>query len=470
MLKTKDGTKLDQGVALLARAIRKVESNDNFKAEGASGEFGAYQFMPDTWAVLARRYLGNAHAPMSPTNQDKVAYYEIKNLKDKGNNPKQVASIWNSGKPEWEGKKGTNKYGVKYDVPAYVNKVINAYKDKQTELVGKRKTIIEEKITPEKEEKKNNFIQDIFVSLFGRPLVRAGQAITAKISQYFEPKDVHQEVLLGLDKDVKLPFGLGTVSSLKKWDEGGSKQFIGEAMETAAWLFPPVKITQPTKVFAGILFGRGFTMGMGTALQDEKLSITDATIQGMYSGTLTVALGGVSNAISKSAMSGFIGKQTAIMQGKLLTQLTKKAGTKEIDVATIKIAEGTLKNAAEGTILASQSVIKEALKKAPKITPWRIFEVGLGSTGLGYMGVSLFSFLTSGIFATGISGLTAMKFIQTTPGKAVLYNVMSKGVDVLAKVDAPFRNEIATPFIVDIIAETVKNLSDVQESKKSLSK
>jgi len=118
---------LDQGAVRLAKSIRKVESNGNFEAKGASGENGAYQFMPATWKEWSTKYLGEENAPLTRQNQNKVAYSKIKELKDEGYRPSQIASIWNSGGAEWEGKVGTNKFGVKYDVPSYVGKVKNAY-------------------------------------------------------------------------------------------------------------------------------------------------------------------------------------------------------------------------------------------------------------------------------------------------------------------------------------------------------
>lgn len=116
----------------IANAIKKVESGGNYNAKGGSGEFGAYQFMPATWDGWAKQYAAenNIKASIAPTpaNQDKVAQWKIGKLLDQGYNAQQIASIWNSGQPTWEGKTGINKYGVKYDVPGYVNKVSGALK------------------------------------------------------------------------------------------------------------------------------------------------------------------------------------------------------------------------------------------------------------------------------------------------------------------------------------------------------
>jgi len=105
----------------IAMAIKQQESGGNYGARGASTENGAYQFMPATWKEWAKKWLGNPNAPMTSNNQDKVAISQIKEWQSQGYNAQQIASMWNSGSPNWEGKTGKNSYGVPYDVPAYVN-------------------------------------------------------------------------------------------------------------------------------------------------------------------------------------------------------------------------------------------------------------------------------------------------------------------------------------------------------------
>jgi hypothetical protein len=114
----------DQGVIKLMQALREHESGGNYEAKGASGEYGAFQFMPATWKNLSKKYLGQENAEMTKANQNQVAYKYIFDLKNQGYTPAQVASIWNSGSPDWEGKVGVNKAGVKYDTPSYVRNVL----------------------------------------------------------------------------------------------------------------------------------------------------------------------------------------------------------------------------------------------------------------------------------------------------------------------------------------------------------
>lgn len=136
---------LDPTVVNLAKAIRQTESGGNFNAKGKSGEHGGYQFTPDTWNATAPKYGINVPIEQAtPEQQNAVAYNKIKSWKDSGHDVTQIASMWNAGEAEptaYTGKFGTttsthdagdpstgvNKFGAKYDVPAYAKSVANAY-------------------------------------------------------------------------------------------------------------------------------------------------------------------------------------------------------------------------------------------------------------------------------------------------------------------------------------------------------
>ena len=119
----------------MQRAIRQHESGNRQVLPGEGAELGGaslYQYTKGTWSSVAKKYLGDANAPMSVANENKATYLRIKDWRDKGMKPEQIASMWNAGegKPNAyaEGMSGVNKYGVKYDVPAYVNRVMNTFK------------------------------------------------------------------------------------------------------------------------------------------------------------------------------------------------------------------------------------------------------------------------------------------------------------------------------------------------------
>ncbi len=126
---------LDSQIKNLALAIRQQESGGKYDTKGASGEYGAYQFMPATWNGLATKYLGTS-VPLeqaTPQQQNQVAYNYVKELAGKGYKPSQVAAAWNAGEDslkddQWKNNVGTNSLGVKYDTPSYVANVGNYYK------------------------------------------------------------------------------------------------------------------------------------------------------------------------------------------------------------------------------------------------------------------------------------------------------------------------------------------------------
>lgn len=122
---------LDQDAVNLAKSIRQVESGGNFKARGKSGEVGAYQYRPETWNRTAPRYGVNVPIEQAtPEQQNEVTYRQIKEWKDQGLNPGQIASMWNSGKPDNyqnPNAKGVNQFGAEYDVPNYAKKVAETY-------------------------------------------------------------------------------------------------------------------------------------------------------------------------------------------------------------------------------------------------------------------------------------------------------------------------------------------------------
>jgi len=92
-----------------------------YSAVGASGEYGAYQFMPETWQDYAGQILNDPNAPMTPANQDAVAQGMVSKWIASGKTPEQIAIKWNHGQFSYEGSgKGTNSAGVPYDIPGYV--------------------------------------------------------------------------------------------------------------------------------------------------------------------------------------------------------------------------------------------------------------------------------------------------------------------------------------------------------------
>jgi hypothetical protein len=123
---------LDPQAVNLAKAIRQTESQGNFQAKGKSGEYGAYQYLPETWNSRATKYGVNVPLEQAtPEQQNEVTYKWIKEKKDQGYNVGQIASMHNAGEGRPDayktGLSGVNASGVKYDVKGYTDKVANEY-------------------------------------------------------------------------------------------------------------------------------------------------------------------------------------------------------------------------------------------------------------------------------------------------------------------------------------------------------
>lgn len=109
----------------IARTIKFIESRGNYQIKGASGEYGAYQYMPGIWEFWCIELFGEVLDITIPEVQDYVTYCRIEQYVDEGYSNEQIASLWNSQKPDWEGRIGVNRWGVPYSVPAYVARFIS---------------------------------------------------------------------------------------------------------------------------------------------------------------------------------------------------------------------------------------------------------------------------------------------------------------------------------------------------------
>jgi hypothetical protein len=122
---------LDPQAVALAQSIRQVESGGNFNAKGASGEYGAYQYLPATWASRAKQYgITTPLDQATPEQQNEVTYKWIEDKKNQGYNVGQIASMHNAGDGSpnaYLGHSGVNSSGVAYDTKNYAQKVANAY-------------------------------------------------------------------------------------------------------------------------------------------------------------------------------------------------------------------------------------------------------------------------------------------------------------------------------------------------------
>src|SRR5574343_202820 len=118
----------DQYVGLILDALSGLESGGNYEAKSPQNAYGKYQFIPGTWATWSKRLtesIGEKPKVLkqTPQNQEAVAWFKVNSLIDEGYDPKQIASIWYSGRPDYEKMKGVTDAHGRLDVPAYVSDV-----------------------------------------------------------------------------------------------------------------------------------------------------------------------------------------------------------------------------------------------------------------------------------------------------------------------------------------------------------
>lgn len=295
---------LDPTVVALAKAIKRQESGsskDAYNAKGASGEFGAYQFMPDSWKQWSKEFLGDERAPMSIENQNKVAYGKVKQLKDKGYTPAQVAAAWNAGEGKiandaWKTNVGKNSMGVQYDTPSYVKNVSKYY----MELRPNQEVLPENTVrvpgtdqtfnygTPVediKPEEKGGFLADT-ADLIVNPFAKLGIALG---------NQANKVVGAPAKKEFTSPFTNKTVDvpGYKDGQETGGmeefKQYAGAGLQVGATALPVAKAGLLLKAPFLSTVGLGYANDVGLNLDDGK-SVGSALIPGLNT-AIAVPLG-----------------------------------------------------------------------------------------------------------------------------------------------------------------------------------
>jgi hypothetical protein len=120
-----DEIAFNKRVDLLLETIKYIESRNNYHLKGKSKEYGSYQFTRATWRYYSYMFFRELLDITIPENQDKVARSKVEMLVRNGFTNEEIAAFWNSGsRNNWQYKIGRNRYGVRYNVPRYVEKFI----------------------------------------------------------------------------------------------------------------------------------------------------------------------------------------------------------------------------------------------------------------------------------------------------------------------------------------------------------
>jgi hypothetical protein len=127
---------LNRQVDVIAGAIRKIESGNNYGAVGMQTKYGkplgAYQILESNLPQWSQQALGRVVSASEflgdRLTQDQVAYYQLTKLLQKYNGRfEDVASVWNSGRPLSQSGSIVDPYNGQ-SVNTYVNKVMGAVK------------------------------------------------------------------------------------------------------------------------------------------------------------------------------------------------------------------------------------------------------------------------------------------------------------------------------------------------------
>lgn len=117
---TASATTPPPGLARFMAAVAKVESGGRYTARNpVSGAYGKYQIMPSSWRAWARQYLGNADAPATAANQEKVAKAKMTSLYRWLGKWTRVAYWWLTGSDRTSGWSSPSR--------SYVTKVMTHY-------------------------------------------------------------------------------------------------------------------------------------------------------------------------------------------------------------------------------------------------------------------------------------------------------------------------------------------------------
>jgi hypothetical protein len=111
------------GFARFMDALGYVESGGRYDAYNpTSGAYGKYQIIPSSWAAWAEEVLGDADAPMTPSNQETVARYKVHQAWHRYWESWRVVAYW------WlTGRATLDESAWSSYARTYVNKVMSAY-------------------------------------------------------------------------------------------------------------------------------------------------------------------------------------------------------------------------------------------------------------------------------------------------------------------------------------------------------
>lgn len=301
----------DPRIIAFQKALGQKESNNtptpaNTRITLTEGSVGRFQYLPETFKKYSKQYFGGVNPttgkPLDITNdfdQKIVNYAYIKDKMDQGYSPYDVAASWNAGEGrinDWQNMRGVNKYGNKYDVPAYANEVVHNFKQyaKQVQDNTYEPVAYNPKIhTPENAARD----EDVALQLREQELQRE--------------KDLEEYK----NQDPILPFLDPVTDSMADFSEGFNKnaqRTIGEIATTANDLF---NFSDNPMLIRGSKSNDQF-INKATEADNTTQTVGDWTTAGLkfaaeaYTGTK----------LANATLGAVIGGKSSLLQKALLTQ------------------------------------------------------------------------------------------------------------------------------------------------------
>lgn len=317
-----------QRATTLAKAISIHESGGK-QVKGASGEFGAFQFMPATWQTISKQTTGKV-LPQTPQNEMTVAEQKIKSLLDAGHSVRDVALIWNTSLGGSEKSfivKGKNKKGVPFDSGDYANKVEALYHQLSNTVApiahadtgapaALATNIVKDTITglPQAAKDVGNKVKGFLVDtaksafqdVFVTPTIRTEQAIVSAVKPNADKSFTGEQ-----DITIDTPFGQYTVPA-QRTGVSGAKQIAGQALKSASWLVAP---SQLMGIGKGVVSNATIkSVQAGLPLTDKALQETFFNVvkEGFKSGALIGGVQGLGESFWQDSNLSDTAKQTAI--------------------------------------------------------------------------------------------------------------------------------------------------------------
>ena len=400
---------LDPSIIALTKAIGHQESGGDYTKVGDNGHsVGAYQWnnpTPLKNGEIPKNFSSYAHDvgidpnDFSPENQDRVAYKTIEKWGKEGLTPAQIASKWNSGKPDAykTAKPGYNaEQGVNYDVGAYVNNVAKYF----NEYSGNSNT--SNASQPNNPPKRKTFAEELGVSTQQAPT-----DLKADISQTNPTVDALSNITPGST----LAKGLGYAIS----NEGGTQEGLIKAnqrnIDTQTQLLQRIKenkangkdtsklesalndITEQIKntsgqvgdVGTGGITNKDVLKSAGALASLPVLATAGTVIKGLLKGGSAL-----SNPVVKTALENAIGK------GETISSLSRQEAIdaltthlKDMSISSVggeeeQVIQKALKELA-ATAVEKQNLLASLASKGLDVAKYGILTKLLGNTVGGFI-------------------------------------------------------------------------------------